>query len=589
MLPLPLLGALLAALAVPQAPADPEQSPVGRTHYLGREVAQTMHWTGASWLLRATRADEENGLLLRQWLAVQPGQTVCDLGCGNGYHTLPLAEAVGEAGLVYAVELQPEMLVLLRQRSERRHLGNLRFVEATVDDPELPPNSCDLVLLVDVYHELSHPVRVMAHVARALKPGGRVVLVEFRAEHADVPIKPEHKMSKAQVVREMATHGFALVAEFDGLPWQHAMAFGALAEPGTRLQPQQVLRGFLRAAGGDDGRILAPFLAAGVTSKDLPTLTADLRTKVRAGPDGCLLAALRTADGGRLPHGRDEVLLERDRDGRWAIASVRAPETIERSHGGRRPFMAMHTAVGGGTVAARVALAHEVGFDGVAWDLDHLAFAQRECEVRGGDLISAYTVLELGDGLAARLPPLRAAMHVLAGGPGMLWLGLRGPLAPRTVAGDDAAVAALQTLLVETDATGVEIALYPHHGFWLETADDALRLCARIDHPRLGLVFNLCHFLRTSEDNDPAPLLARCASKLLAVTVNGADLAGDDWSTLIRPLGEGDFDLRGFLTTLDTIGFEGPVGLQGFGIAQPAREHLTASMAAWRAVQEARR
>lgn len=580
------LGAALSVLlAAPQVPIDPEQSSAGRTHFLGREVAHTMHWTGAAWLLRATREDEENGALLRTWLAVQPGQTVCDLGCGNGYHTLPIAEAVGATGKVYAVELQTEMLALLRQRSE--HLDNLVCVEATVADPRLPPASCDLVLLVDVYHELSHPVCVMAHVRRALRPGGRVVLVEFREEDPDVPIKPEHKMSKAQVVREMAAHGLTLVAECDDLPWQHAMAFAVPAETGTRFVPQQVLRGFLRAAAGDDARIVEAYLAPGVAAEDLPALAADLRTEVRAGPDGRLLATLRTVPGDRLPHGRDEVVLTPDDDGRWAIAAVRTPPTIGPPDDARRPFVAMHTATGSGTFAERVALAHELGFDGVAWDLDQLAEARRECEVRGGDLVSAYGVLDLGDGVTERLAPLRAALHTLAGGPGMLWLGLRhGQIGPSGAVGDDAAIAALQTLLVDADATGVEIALYPHHGFWLETTEDALRLCTRLDHPRLGLCFNLCHFLRTSADHDPAPTLARCASRLLAVTVNGADLAGKDWGTLIRPLGEGDFDLRAFLAVLDAIAFAGPIGLQAYGITRPAREHLTASMAAWHAAQE---
>jgi len=233
MLPSSALLLLTALLAAPQAPQDPEQTPAGRTHFLGRQIAQTMHWTGAPWLLRQTREDEENGAVLREWLAVLPGQVVCDLGCGNGYHTLPLARAVGKNGKVFAVDLQPQMLTLLRLRAERENLDNLEYVEATVSDPRLPPASCDLVLLVDVYHELSHPVRVMAAIRRALRPGGRLVLVEFRAEDASVPIKPEHKMTKAQVVLEMASHGFEAVDEFDGLPWQHAMAFAAAPESGS--------------------------------------------------------------------------------------------------------------------------------------------------------------------------------------------------------------------------------------------------------------------------------------------------------------------------------------------------------------------
>ncbi len=578
---------LLHLLAPQEGQVDPEQGPNGRARFLGRDVAQTMHWVGAPWLLRATREDEENGVLLRRWLAVQPGQMVCDLGCGNGYHTLPLAEAVGTAGKVFAVDVQPQMLELLQLRAEAKHLANVALVEATVDDPKLAPASCDLVLLVDVYHELSHPVRVMAHVRAALKPNGRVVLVEFRAEDPAVPIKPEHKMSKAQVVREMAEHGLQLVSVFDELPWQHAMAFASVAAPGPRFPAQQVLRGFLAATGGTDARIVVPYLAASQAPKDLPALAADLRTELRAFPDGRLLASLRAADGARLPHGRDEVVLARDDDGRWLIEAVRPSLPFLRPHGGKHAFVAMHTATGSGTVDERAALVRELAFDGLAWDLEDLPEVRRACEARGGDVFSAYGVLDLGAGAAERLPPLRAAMQALAGGPGMLWLALRHEgIASRDPAGDDAAVQVLTALLADADATGVEIALYPHHGFWLETVDDALRLCARVDHARLGVCFNLCHFLRTATGHDPASSLARCGKHLFAVTVNGADVEGTDWRTLIRPLGEGNFDLRGLLATLHATSFDGPIGLQGFGIERPAREHLAQSMAAWRAAQK---
>src|SRR5262245_25832087 len=294
---LPALGlALVVLLCPPQGQGDPEQLPQGRARYLGREVAQTMHWTGAPWLVRETRENEENGFLLRRWLAVKPGQVVCDLGCGNGYHTLPLAEAVGPTGRVLAVDLQPQMLELLRLRAEAKKLGNVALVEATVDDPKLARGSCDLVLLVDVYHELSHPVHVMAQVRAALKPNGRVVLVEFRAEDPEVPIKPEHKMTKAQVVREMAEHGLQLVDAFDGLPWQHAMAFESVDAPGPRFAPQQVLRGFLAATGGSDKRVVPPFLAASLAPGNVPALAADTRCELRAGASGRLLASLRAAD-----------------------------------------------------------------------------------------------------------------------------------------------------------------------------------------------------------------------------------------------------------------------------------------------------
>ncbi len=309
---------LLALAATPQTPGarpDPESTAAGRETYLGREVAHTMHWAGAGWLMRATREDEENGVALRAWLAVAPGQSLCDLGCGNGYHTVPLAEAVGPNGRMFAVDLQPQMLVMLEQRTDEAELDNVVFVEATVDDPKLPANSCDLVLMVDVYHELSHPVRVMQRVRRALKKGGEVVLVEFRAEDPNVPIKPEHMMSKAQVVREMASHGFALSRETDDLPWQHAMAFTPVDEPGADFEPRQLLRGFGAALRGIDRRVVAAFLARGVM----------LPQKLTPPGDGAAFPLVRTgAAAARATWPDSEVTVERDRDGRWQVTVVEA-------------------------------------------------------------------------------------------------------------------------------------------------------------------------------------------------------------------------------------------------------------------------
>lgn len=586
----PLFATLAAALAVvPVLPAqDPEATPAGRTRYLGRDIAQTMHWTGAAWLLRATREEEENGAALHRWLAVTAGQTVCDFGCGNGYHTLPLARAVGASGRAYGIELQPQYLAMLRKRAEAAGLQNVLGVEASIDDPKLPPASCDLVLMVDVYHELSHPRRVMQRIRNALRPGGRLVLVEFRAEDPDVPIKPEHKLSKAQMLREMASLGFRCIDEHDALPWQHVMAFEPAADD-ERLVARETMRGALRAAAAGDRRVLAPFLAADVQLPDPPAPAMPLT--LRAGPDG----GLRADIGGRT------FLLTTDSDGRCFVMPA-AATAWRRPHGSTRSFHAMHTGTGGGPVAAQAELVGELGFDGLAWGLDDLAAARRACEQRGLDVASAYGVLTLPAiaddadapaALAASLAPLQAAIADLAGGPGQLWLAMRHEVAPRRdPAGDRAALAALQALLPVARSRGVAIALYPHHEFWLETVDDALRLLAAIDDPLAGVCFNLCHHLRT-EGGDPAPALRRAASRLLAVTINGADRHGRDWATLIRPLDEGDTDLRGLLATLDAVGFHGPIALQGFGLSLPARDHLARSMAEWRRAQtpppEARR
>lgn len=205
-----------------------------RTHYKGRAIAKTMHWLGAEWLLRETREKEENVSLLMESLGVEPGQTVCDLGCGNGAHTLLLAERVGPDGKVLAVDIQPEMLEMLRKRQEEAGHENIERILGDEDDPKLAAGSCDLILLVDVYHEFSDPEAMLGHMRRALKPDGRIALVEFRAEDPKVPIKPLHKMSKKQILKEYLPAGYRLMEEFDDLPWQHLMFFGrddGTAEP----------------------------------------------------------------------------------------------------------------------------------------------------------------------------------------------------------------------------------------------------------------------------------------------------------------------------------------------------------------------
>ncbi len=193
--------------------------------YLGRQIAPPMHFSGAGWLTRATRVQEENPAKLLKSLDLKPGQVVCDFGCGNGYHTLQLAKRVGPQGQVFAIDIQQEMLDLLADRAAPRGLENIKPVLATAEDPGMPPGMFDLVLMVDVYHELSHPPEVLATVRKSLKPEGRLVLVEFREEDPAVPILPLHKMSQAQVLKELPANGFKLVHQYDRLPWQHVLGF----------------------------------------------------------------------------------------------------------------------------------------------------------------------------------------------------------------------------------------------------------------------------------------------------------------------------------------------------------------------------
>ena len=221
----------------PPAPAAPAtELPPPRTEYLGRRIAVTMHWSGGPWLLRETREKEENVALLHRALGVRPGDTVCDFGAGNGFHTLRLAKAVGARGKALGADLQPEFLIELAERARAAGLENVQTVQTSLADPQLQAGSCDLILLVDVYHELGYPERVLAGLRRALKPKGRLALVEFRAEDPEVPIKRLHKMSRAQLLRELGANGFRLQSSFDELPWQHLLFFEAVpaaAESGS--------------------------------------------------------------------------------------------------------------------------------------------------------------------------------------------------------------------------------------------------------------------------------------------------------------------------------------------------------------------
>ena len=210
--------------------ADAVEMPPPLTHFHGREIAQTMHYTGAPWLVRESRQREEDCRMLLEALEVRPGATVCDLGCGNGFYTAELARRVGPQGTVYAVDIQPEMLRMLAERAAFEGLWNIRPVLGTVVDPRLPAGEIDLVLCVDVYHEFSHPEQMLARIRESLAAGGQLVLAEFRGEDPAVPIKPLHKMTKDQIRRELEPAGFTVVREFDRLPWQHLVFLEAQAQ-----------------------------------------------------------------------------------------------------------------------------------------------------------------------------------------------------------------------------------------------------------------------------------------------------------------------------------------------------------------------
>lgn len=193
--------------------------------YMGRETASVMGHEGAGWLERPERLAEERPDLLLAALALRPGMQVADIGAGTGYYSWRMADRVGPAGRVFAVDVQPEMLALLAREMTRRHVTNVTGVLGTATDPRLPSSGVDVVLMVDVYHELDHPREMLAALVRSLKPGGRVVFVEYREEDANVPIKPHHKMSEAQVRREAVAAGLVWRETVETLPWQHIVVF----------------------------------------------------------------------------------------------------------------------------------------------------------------------------------------------------------------------------------------------------------------------------------------------------------------------------------------------------------------------------
>lgn len=189
----------------------------------GRKIAGVMGMSGADWLVRSEREAEEQPEKALDALNLKPGMVVADIGAGVGYMSLRMAKRVGPGGKVYANDLQPEMLVKLRENAAKARITNVETVLGDVADPKLPANSMDLVLLVDVYHEFSQPQQMLRKIRETLKPDGRLVLLEYRAEDPNVPIIPEHKMTVAQVKSELEAEGFVLQPVIETLPRQHIL------------------------------------------------------------------------------------------------------------------------------------------------------------------------------------------------------------------------------------------------------------------------------------------------------------------------------------------------------------------------------
>lgn len=193
-------------------------------YYMGREISHVMGHLGASWLERPEREQEEKSSLLMANLPLEKDFTIADIGAGTGYFTIRMAELVPE-GKVLAVDIQPEMLAIIDRKKAELEVNKVQSIEGTVTNPNLPGNSVDMLLMVDVYHEFSHPYEMMTAIYNALKPGGKVVLVEYRMEDETVPIKRLHKMSLDQAKKEMEAVGLHFVENKPMLPWQHLMVF----------------------------------------------------------------------------------------------------------------------------------------------------------------------------------------------------------------------------------------------------------------------------------------------------------------------------------------------------------------------------
>ncbi|HKE23991.1 MAG TPA: class I SAM-dependent methyltransferase [Bryobacteraceae bacterium] len=191
----------------------------------GRKYAGVMSANGASWLTRPERETEEEPDKALAAIGIAKGAIVADIGAGSGYMTWRMAEIVGPAGKVYANDIQQKMLDLLKKNVEQRKLTNVETVLGTVDDPRLPAGVIDLVLLVDVYHEFSEPQKMLRRIRESLKPDGRLVLLEYRGEDPSVPIRPEHKMTVAQVKAELEPEGYRMDKVLESLPRQHVLIF----------------------------------------------------------------------------------------------------------------------------------------------------------------------------------------------------------------------------------------------------------------------------------------------------------------------------------------------------------------------------
>ena len=228
---------LLAVLVLPLVdckgqPANPDEiysyrpgdpNGIGKW-YMNREIAYVMGYQGMSWLERPEREQEERTSLLLQNMDIQRDDVIADIGAGSGYHVFRMADMASQ-GKIYAVDIQDEMLAAMQQKIDKGGVKNVELIKGGDQSTNLPSNAVDKILIVDVYHEFEYPFEIMASLRMALKPGGKLYLIEYRGEDSSVPIKKVHKMTEKQAVKEMQAAGFKLESNIGNLPWQHCMVF----------------------------------------------------------------------------------------------------------------------------------------------------------------------------------------------------------------------------------------------------------------------------------------------------------------------------------------------------------------------------
>ncbi|HLW66730.1 MAG TPA: methyltransferase domain-containing protein [Gemmataceae bacterium] len=210
--------------------ADHDPNGIGK-FYMGREIAMVMGHQAAGWLERPEREKEEQPSKLIEELKLKPGDVVADIGAGSGYYTFKFSPFVGDKGKIYAVDIQKEMLDIIRKKMKARNIKNIEPVLGEIKDPKLPEAGVDVLVMIDVYHEFDFPYEMTQAMIKSLKPGGRMVFVEFRMEDEKVPIKLVHKMSEQQVLKEMSPFPQMKHARTsDVMPWQHIIIFEKKAE-----------------------------------------------------------------------------------------------------------------------------------------------------------------------------------------------------------------------------------------------------------------------------------------------------------------------------------------------------------------------